>query len=117
MKQSTHAAIGASVGAVVYARDKRKNGNKITGMGLGLCALLGMFGGILADSLEPATSSKHRGFWHSWVFLLILIGMVALICKIKSIDNAKKVAAESFAGGYISHLAGDFTTQARLPIV
>ncbi len=116
MKGKTHLALGAITGAGIYVENQRRNKENISGKGIGFCALLGLIGGILPDILEPATSCTHRKIWHSIFILLVIIGIVWLIYKYSQLDNDKKVAIKSFAGGYVSHLVGDFTTPAQLPL-
>jgi len=100
---------------------------------------------MLPDKLEPATSPRHRKFWHSLFVGLSIIGLatVKVFCDSNQAERAQnqygfEMTANAFSGkpqkyswfkrrmnnllvgaaiGYVSHLAMDLHTKARLPII
>ncbi len=124
-----HMEVGAFVGTIGnvvlylfhYLRDKMKKPNQkfnwcefLTTILLG-CAL-GTFTGIAADKFEPATHPNYRGFFHSYLFW-ILIGWSLLQILVGKQDRIWKHFAVIGFAGYSSHLLIDSQTLKSLPIL
>jgi membrane-bound metal-dependent hydrolase YbcI (DUF457 family) len=118
MKRQAHLIIGESLYlGYIYAT------GLFAGMSAGLL-VIGMVamaaGSILPDLLEPATSAKHRGVFHSRralkiVAVLFLIA-VALVFAAPGIPHFPAVfGATGFFLGYAAHLLADSFTRAGLP--
>jgi membrane-bound metal-dependent hydrolase YbcI (DUF457 family) len=74
--------------------------------------------GTWPDHLEPATTPRHREFFHSWSFLgLLTWGTVRLLQS--PVDPAWKWLAGMAATGYAVHLLDDATEKptSRLPLI
>ena len=123
-RKMTHIGYGAATGALIGLGlgfyDKYKSGgsqNRVIEY-----ILIGMVSGavtsMLPDIIEPANNNPfHRGFAHS-----ILFGSIILSCLGINFPRLLKgglfgLVVASGSGGYISHLALDSTTPARLPII
>lgn len=82
-----------------------------------------LVGGILPDFFEPGRWPKkgegykrHRHFFHSCVFLFLLVAFAYGIFSSGLASDYKK-SFFYFILGYISHLLADFTTPESLPIL
>ena len=85
------------------------------------CGFLGtVAGSVFPDLLEPATSSRHRGLFHSRR-ILWLTGILFLVAAVSSIRqagipfSAEAFPVSCFLLGYVSHLLSDSLTRAGLP--
>ncbi|MHA2245274.1 MAG: metal-dependent hydrolase [Candidatus Hodarchaeales archaeon] len=75
------------------------------------------FGSIFPDSLEPASSWNHRGFFHSQRVLGVLTlfsFLLSITCSLWPPD-IHVLFAFGFTIGYLSHLLSDAITPIGLP--
>ncbi|MDO9323344.1 MAG: metal-dependent hydrolase [Methanoregula sp.] len=77
-------------------------------------------GSVFPDILEPPTSAKHRGFFHSrrmlkTVAVLFLITASAVLFASGIPRFPLAFSAACFSLGYAGHLAADSLTRAGLP--
>ena len=134
MKAAKHNALGVATGfAVTLFPTLEKIGQgqdgEMTLLGFGVSIFLewgagALFGGFGAWFLDWMESSKklgpnHRGVFHS---IAVLAGMCYLIymCTTNGwglTDRPDLITLLPFAGGYASHLAADFLTPKRLPLI
>jgi membrane-bound metal-dependent hydrolase YbcI (DUF457 family) len=82
--------------------------------------LLAAFAGsVLPDLLEPPTSSRHRGFFHSKKVLKgtgILFVVTALLWLLPEVPSKTvPFVLSALALGYLLHLAADSVTPRGLP--
>ena len=77
----------------------------------------GALGGMLPDILEPATNPRHRKFFHSQTFGLVVTGSAIGVAVQKNIDLDIKEALGLLVVGYLSHLVLDAQTPAGLPAI
>ena len=135
----THRRLGAAAGGVAafhYARDEPLSGVLAETLG-GVCG--GILGGMLPDRLDPPVSPRHRGACHSLVLLLVISFVVLEKQRRAWRERAQQAQRLGPAGleptlanfgwlfaagfitgvqwGYVSHLAADMSTTARLPLV
>lgn len=73
-----------------------------------VCIVLSMVGALLPDKIEKPKTFRHRGFFHSVLFLACV---VFLIYAFKD-----SVYFAAFGCGYVSHLLTDYGTKRRLPL-
>lgn len=78
---------------------------------LGFLGLL--LGSVIPDIIEPPTSWKHRGFYHSKRILKQLIP-ICIIISIIAIFLQFMLIISSFLLGYVVHLLADSTTEIGL---
>jgi inner membrane protein len=77
-------------------------------------------GSRLPDLLEPPKGGYHRKFFHSIIFLiLVLLFFIYTYAKILTANPGNEVAFGLFfaAAGYASHLIRDAFTPARIPLL
>ena len=76
-------------------------------------------GSILPDLLEPPTSSRHRGFFHSKTVLkvtgIVFCGTALLWTLPEASQKTVLFALSTLALGYLLHLAADAITPRGLP--
>lgn len=79
---------------------------------------VGAASGTWPDRLEPATTPRHREFFHSWTFLGIL-SWGAMQFVHSDVNPAARWIAGMAAVGYAVHLIDDATEHdgSRLPLV
>jgi membrane-bound metal-dependent hydrolase YbcI (DUF457 family) len=82
--------------------------------------LLAVFvGSMLPDLLEPPTSSRHRGFFHSKKMLkgtgILFVGAVFLWLLPEIPSKTVPFVLSALALGYLLHLAADSVTPRELP--
>jgi len=82
--------------------------------------LLAVFAGsILPDLLEPPTSSRHRGFFHSKKMLkgigIVFVGTALLWLLPVVLSKTVPFVLSALALGYLLHLAADSVTPRGLP--
>ena len=89
----------------------------VTIMNICFSTCFGGIGGIIPDKLEPATSWKHRQFFHSQKTFLLLSFILSLtsIMTILSFSDWISFSLLGTLAGYLSHLFLDVLTPARLP--
>jgi membrane-bound metal-dependent hydrolase YbcI (DUF457 family) len=105
--------IGGSLGILVG------NVESYTGiLNIAIALIFGGFGASIPDTLEPATSWRHRGSYHSQRALQILIlGLVFILLVLPLwVEEPIGYVLIGTIGGYISHLLLDGTTSMGLPI-
>lgn len=78
------------------------------------------FGSLLPDILEPATSARHRGIFHSrrvlgFVAVLFLLAGILVITGAGTPRLVLMFSAACFFLGYSAHLVADSVTRAGLP--
>lgn len=110
--RGTHLVLGGAVGLGVYGLDKRQKKEDWTLIGVAGAIFLGMAVGLLADIIEPASNPHHRQFFHSIIFLIILLFLYGKVGK----DEFEKLVFKIIIGGYTSHLAIDALSPRSLPI-
>jgi membrane-bound metal-dependent hydrolase YbcI (DUF457 family) len=74
-------------------------------------ALFCSCGALLPDLIELPEKKKHRAFFHSFTFFLLLLIFFIYFLKYSDFRIA------SFLLGYLSHLFLDFFTSFKLPII
>lgn len=84
-------AIGAITGTSIYIVWCKHKEKLIDWKWILISAVIGAITGILADIIERPTSSFHRQFFHSFVFLLLLIFLLWKVYKSK-INQDSKIA-------------------------
>ena len=115
-----HLIAGATVGVAlnVMKQSAQKTVEPSRRFDWGEMLIWGGVGATIAsvpDWLEPATSPRHRGFFHSLAFA----GLIGLV--VRSVWRSNRVRREhrEFFGlsglAYLSHLALDFITPFGLP--
>lgn len=77
-------------------------------------AAFGLFGGILPDAIEPATTPNHRAFFHSKTVLGA--GVLVAANEADARTPAARIMCAGYAG-YISHLVLDAGTPKGLPAI
>lgn len=118
MNRPAHMVIGGLTTAVAYAFIKNFLKEQPTPGEALFFAAAGAFVGILPDVIEPATSPRHRGFFHS-IALLSVLGYLAyrfFWCKDLTKEKASATLA-AFIAAYGSHLILDGCTPAGLPLL
>jgi Predicted membrane-bound metal-dependent hydrolase (DUF457). len=82
-------------------------------------SLAAFAGSVLPDLLEPPTSSRHRGFFHSKKVLKgtgILFVVTALLWLLPEVPSKTvPFVLSALALGYLLHLAADSVTPRGLP--
>jgi membrane-bound metal-dependent hydrolase YbcI (DUF457 family) len=112
-----HQLLGAVVGISGYALYKKSVNEPIDVAEAIGSAIVGSAVALLPDSIEPATNSNHREFFHSEsLFLLAVLGAKA-ISENSSLDMRQKHALLTGIAAYCGHLAQDSTTPAGLPFI
>jgi LexA-binding, inner membrane-associated putative hydrolase len=142
-----HQTAGVLAGMTVTAYRSRREAEidqliEIAGGMLG-----GWYGSMMPDALEPATSSWHRDFCHSWAVQVSAVKALALVgaweseCRKLAIEYQARCQSEpdppkrflyslaelfwrlvtglaaGFIAGYSSHLALDALTPRGLPLL
>jgi inner membrane protein len=79
-----------------------------------------MIGSVLPDMIEPPRNRRHRKFFHSLLFLALLLAFLentyTLLLTGGLVDEVNFCLF--FAGvGYASHLVLDALTPSRLPVI
>ena len=118
MNGPVHAIVGSASSSVVYLIIKNALGEEPTFWGFVGFAGAGGITGLLPDILEPATSPRHRGFFHSYA-LIAAAGYLAyrfFTSRDLSLQGLK-VAAAALCAAYGSHLVLDAFTPAGLPLL
>jgi len=114
----THLVVGALVGVALDGmwqcwQMKRNPDRKFDWLEMaGACAAGGIVG-ILPDILEPATSPNHRGFFHSFAFIAILLWAFGIFGVKLTLRATAFCAATMLC--YLSHLFLDSLTPRSLP--
>ena len=119
----THIGYGAGTGAVIGLGIGFYNYYK-SGGSLNMILQYGLTGGLvgaatsmLPDIIEPAYNSSHRGFAHSYILgIIILGGLCVNFTRLLNSDLLGVVCA-SGCGGYLSHLLLDSITPVGLPFI
>lgn len=83
---------------------------------LTLSVSLSCIGGIIPDALEPAIHPRHRKFFHS-IFFIVIIGIaIYYLFKSDDLNDILKWSLTAFAIAIIAHIMLDGFTPAGLPI-
>jgi membrane-bound metal-dependent hydrolase YbcI (DUF457 family) len=128
-KLRKHAATGGAVGIALTAlgnyfqQQKRKQADptyqfdwsEMLGKSL-LGGAIGSFCGVLPDLLEPATSPRHRKFFHS-LTAASAIGYGMYKANKSDLDDSDKELINLAGSCYLSHLVLDSNTPFSLPLV
>lgn len=77
--------------------------------------ILGAFGGVLPDVLEPPNGPDHRGFGHSYSTMCLTAAKYKSIMNDFTVDQRTKEIISSIYVGAIIHLLADSTTPRGLP--
>jgi len=118
MNSKTHVAIGV-VAFFVYAYFMGNIASSINNQWIwGLMAVA--IGSVIPDRIEPATSCRHRGFFHSvgaLVAMVFLFGSTALVALAAALFSKfpPVYPASCFFLGYLLHLLADSVTPMGLP--
>lgn len=67
-----HGLHGASVGAIMYTNYHYTTMRPVDLVEGSAFVAVGLLSGRLPDLLEPATSPRHRAFFHSVLFMILL---------------------------------------------
>lgn len=111
--------IGAGISLGVYALYKSHNKEPWTLEGVLISGGLGAITALLPDILEPSSHPNHRGAFHSWGALAILILSNHKILQndvFSNLSDNEKLALILASVGYGSHLLVDSQTPKGLPI-
>ena len=116
-KFTTHVLIGGGVGFATYCvkHNLRKAFDPTTTFDWGsafVWASVGVAAACVPDLLEPAISPNHRGFFHSFALLAVLLWYVFVLTAGTLSASALCMIA---ALGYVSHLLADGFTPRSLP--
>ncbi len=114
--RNTHIVIGVVAGLAVYGIYKSSKNKEWDFWEMCGAAALGGLAGTLPDILEPANSSHHRQFFHSFALL------AGFLLKDKAYDKfqlsgTQRNLCNIALGSYASHLLVDGLTPRSLPIV
>jgi inner membrane protein len=113
--RAAHAAGGALASSGIWLAHCKRVGRKTGLAEVATVGAIGMFGGILADVLEPAHHPHHRGFLHSWTLAGLLAYGVWKISKSPDWSEELKVFLQMLSAAYGSHLLLDCGTPLGLP--
>jgi membrane-bound metal-dependent hydrolase YbcI (DUF457 family) len=119
VKSEHHGAVGAlaSLGAEALSQATNLERPPSAGPDWGrllLAAIGGFFASALPDLPEPANSPYHRRVCHSATLLVVLVLFGWQYCRQRREANRLIVGA---AAGMASHIIGDATTPAGIPLV
>ena len=117
LNRAEHAITGAFVGLATYGLHKLGKNEAPTIQGTIGSLLLGGFAGTLPDLLEPATSPNHRSFFHSAVFLIMLLNGNRKVWESQDLTEDQKLVISVFSAAYGSHLVSDSRTAKNLPFL
>lgn len=112
-----HGILGALVGLATYGLYKLTKNETATIQGIVGSLLLGGFGGILPDLLEPATHPNHRSFFHSITFLMVLLHGNQKVWDSQNFTDDQKLIVSLLSAAYGSHLLSDSSTSKGIPFV
>lgn len=73
-----------------------------------VCIVLAIAGAMLPDKIERPKNARHRGFFHSVLFLACVVFLVYVF--------SYSVYFAAFGCGYVSHLLIDYGTKRKLPL-
>jgi membrane-bound metal-dependent hydrolase YbcI (DUF457 family) len=115
MRRRVHLLIGAGLFLLYWYGAVSSRGGSGGLFVLGLVAAV--FGSFLPDLLEPATSARHRGFFHGRRVLecAILCFLVSAGYTVLAPGTPFPLACSAFLLGYAAHLLADSLTRAGLP--
>ena len=116
MNRNMHLLSGGLAGTGTYLIEKNKSGEKPTPSGLIMSLGGGALTGILPDILEPATSSNHRGFFHSISFGILIVFLLPGLFRSNFISERCKIVLSVLRAAYGSHLVLDSFTPRGLPL-
>ena len=116
MKSEEHITIGLIVGGILGLVVRSIVGS-ITIPNFIIITIFGGFGASIPDTMEPATSWRHRKGYHSYRTLqrLSIILIIMLISSPFWDGEPFGYVITGTVGGYISHLLLDATTPMGLP--
>ncbi|MHA2428605.1 MAG: metal-dependent hydrolase [Candidatus Hermodarchaeia archaeon] len=72
------------------------------------CIVLSMAGASLPDKIEKPKTYRHRGFFHSILFLACVVFLIYAF--------RESIYFAAFACGYASHLVTDYGTRLSIPL-
>jgi inner membrane protein len=84
-------------------------------VGLVLSIILGIFGAVLPDILEPPKSRWHRKIFHSKILLILIVFITLIVFVLPWVDVLIKVGLIIVLFSYLGHLLMDSLTPAGLP--
>jgi membrane-bound metal-dependent hydrolase YbcI (DUF457 family) len=114
--KKTHIVIGVVAALAIYGIYKSSKNKDWDFWEMCGAAVLGGFAGALPDLLEPANSSYHRQFFHSFTLL------TCFLFKEKAYDSLQlkephRSICNIFLTSYSSHLLADSITPRSLPLI
>jgi inner membrane protein len=117
--KKTHTTAGVLV-SIILLSDLVSKGLVLSPIILPVALASSMIGSVLPDIIEPPRNRRHRKFFHSLVFLALLLAFMhntyALLLTGGLADEITFIFF--FAGaGYASHLVLDALTPSGLPVV
>lgn len=117
--RKTHTTVGVLVSIILFS-DLVSKGLVLSPIILPVALVSSIIGSVLPDIIEPPRNRRHRKFFHSLVFLVLLL---VFLHNTYSLLLTGGLADEVtfglfFAGaGYASHLVLDAFTPSGLPVV
>jgi inner membrane protein len=117
--KKTHTTAGVLV-SIILLSDLVSKGLVLSPIILPVALASSMIGSVLPDIIEPPRNRRHRKFFHSLVFLALLLAfMHNTYALLLTGGLADEVAFGLFfaVAGYVSHLILDALTPSRLPAV
>jgi inner membrane protein len=115
MNSFVHATAGALVGVGSYFVVKQALHEEPIPLGAFGFAAMGALAAGLPDYLEPATSARHRAFFHSIALVTALGYLLYRYIKGDKLNDKVLPILLAISASYGSHLALDALTPAGLP--
>ncbi len=116
--RNDHLLYGFLGGALGYILIRLIDNAEIKPESVLLAGGIGAVAGLAPDILEPAVNPNHRATFHSVAAVTAITVGANEVHKTELIDSdADAVLLGGIAGGYLSHLAADSTTQKGLPLI
>lgn len=117
--RKTHTTAGVLVSFILFS-DLVSKGLVLSPMILPIALESSILGAVLPDLIEPPRNRRHRKFFHSLLFLaLLLLFLNQIYLNLLTSEPVDEVTAVLFfaGAGYASHLVLDALTPAGLPVV
>ena len=111
-----HTFVSGLLGLACYLRYKDFTGTKPSLLGAAASTGLGAVAGSLPDIIEPATSPRHRGLFHSTSVGVGLTYLLRKVARSETLSLEEKLGLTIFGLGYLSHLRLDSQTSQGLPL-
>ncbi len=117
--RKTHTTTGVLVSLIIFS-DLVSKGLALSPIILPVALAPSVIGSVLPDIIEPPRNRRHRKFFHSLVFLALLLAFLHNTYALLLTGGLADEVAFGlfFAGaGYASHLVLDALTPSGLPVV